>query len=342
MLENTSSTSAVLPYKELERTVWTKDICAGCRGCITVCPSNTLAYDSRLNRPYQFTPCIDCKACLDVCPRMPANLSAISSQDVIGQYIEMASARSLPDSQRSQNGGAATALLTAALEEEFIDCALVMGSDRWTQKAYPRVVYYPEELRRSAGSKYDSNGVLESLKDVAKDSSVKNIAVTGTPCTIEAIRLLRRSSNEYAVKLSQKLRFALGLFCFESFDSSFIKEVTGKTGAPAWRILKMDACEGKLTVNLRDGETKALPLSGLSGYVKPGCYVCSDFTSKMADISIGSVGSEPGMSTVIVRTMEGMGLYQIARELNLLETSGRVNVAAIEKVGKLKLKRNGI
>ncbi|HMK46508.1 MAG TPA: 4Fe-4S dicluster domain-containing protein, partial [Methanocella sp.] len=83
MLSNTSSKPSVLPYKELEESVWKKDICAGCRACITICPGNTLAYDNTENKPYQNTPCVDCKACVDVCPRMPANYGAFLSTEII-------------------------------------------------------------------------------------------------------------------------------------------------------------------------------------------------------------------------------------------------------------------
>lgn len=342
MHSNASSKPSVLPYKELEESVWNKDICAGCRACITVCPGNTLAYDAKTNKPYQYTPCVDCKACLEVCPRTPANYAAFRSTEIIGPYLDIKSARAGIEVQRAQNGGVVTALLTAALEEGLVDCALVMGSDRWVQKAHPLVAYYPEELSRAAGSKYDSNGILEALKNIAKDDSIRSVAIVGTPCVIESIGLLRASTNEYATKLAEKVRFAIGLFCFEVFDEKMVGEVSRRLGVPSWRITMMNAGEGKLTVHLRGGEIKHLPLASLGDYVRKGCKVCPDFTSKYADISVGSVGSQPGLSTVIVRTAVGMGLYEIAQDLLFIEAVPGVDAAAIEKVGKLKLKRNGL
>lgn len=47
------------------------------------------------------------------------------------------------------------------------------------------------------------------------------------------------------------------------------------------------------------------------------------------------------MSTVIVRTPAGMGLFKIAEETEFIEAQDGVNVEVIEKVGKIKLKRNG-
>jgi len=342
MLSNTSSKPSVLPYKELEESVWKKDICAGCRACITICPGNTLAYDNTENKPYQNTPCVDCKACVDVCPRMSANYGAFLSTELIGPYIDIKSVKAGTGVLRAQNGGVVTALLTTALEEELVDCAVVMGADRWLMKAHPRIAYYPEELNRAAGSKYDSNGILEALKDIAKDDSVRHVAIVGTPCVMESIGLLRASTNEYAIKLSQKIRFAIGLFCFEVFGEGIVTEVSKRLGIPSWRISSMNAGEGKMTVSLRDGEIKTIPLSSLSEFVRKGCKVCPDFTSKSADISVGSVGSKPGLSTVIIRTTEGMGLYQIAEDLQFIEVIQGADTAVIEKVGKLKLKRNAI
>jgi coenzyme F420 hydrogenase subunit beta len=160
---------------------------------------------------------MECKACLDACPRMPVNVRSMVSSDIIGPYIEIKNVRSKIGCAHSQNGGAATALLTAALEEELVDCALVMGVDRWTQKAHPRVVYDADELGKCAGSRYTSNAVLESIKE----PKGKNVALIGTPCTVKTVGLLRKSSasNEYAMKLAQKVRFLIGLFCFEALTT---------------------------------------------------------------------------------------------------------------------------
>jgi coenzyme F420 hydrogenase subunit beta len=340
MLNNVAVTPALLPFQELEQSVWKKETCAGCRGCITVCPANTLAYDLKLAMPYQVTPCVDCKACLDACPRTPANMDKFSP-DVIGPYLDIKNARAMSDNPRYQNGGAVTVLLKAALDEELVDRVIVMGADRWAQKAYARVVGDPAELDRTAGSKYTSNDALEAMRDVMKDSSVRNVALVGTPCTVQTVGLMRKSGNEYAIKLARKVRFLIGLFCFESFKDSLIPRVTRNLGVPPWRIARMNAGEGKMTVTLRNGEAKTLPLSGLADLVKPGCWKCNDFTSKLADISVGSVGSAPGSSVVITRTPEGAGLFEIAKEMGVIEATDGVNIGAIEKVGKLKLKRNG-
>ncbi|MDD1749920.1 MAG: Coenzyme F420 hydrogenase/dehydrogenase, beta subunit C-terminal domain [Methanothrix sp.] len=339
MIEVMLQNPGLLPIQELESDVWARNICAGCRGCISVCPAGALTFDSALGRPNQITPCIDCKACLDVCPRLPANARIMDATDIIGPFIRIKNARSKQSSARFQKGGAVTALLAAALDEELVDCALVMGLDRWNQLPYPRVVRDSRELSKCAGSRYNSNSVLEPLASALKD--VNAIALVGTPCAIQAVGLLRGSSNEFADRLVKKVRFTVGLFCFEAYDDSLITEITARLSAPPWRIDKMNAAGSEMQVTLRDGGQKSIPLSELAGHVKPGCRHCTDFTAKMADISVGSVGSAPGMSTVISRTEEGLGLLEIAEEMGFLEAEDGVNVEAVEKVGTLKLKRNG-
>lgn len=342
MQENVLIKPTLLPYQELEEKVWQKAICAGCRGCIAVCLADTLAYDHELNKPCEVNPCIECKACLDACPRLPANVECMVSSDVIGPCLDIKNVRSEKANERFQNGGAVIALLTAALEEELVDCALVMGLDRWTQNSYPHVVYDAFELNKSAGSKYTSNSVLESIKELVKDPNVKNIALVGTPCTVQSIGLLRKSSNEYAVKLVQKVRFLIGLFCFEAFSDNVILGITERIGVPPWRIDKMSAGEGLMTVTLRDRSMKSIPLAELDEYVKPGCRACADFTAKLSDISVGGIGSAPGMSSVITRTPEGMGLFNIAEEMGFIKVSDGVNVEAIKKVGGQKIRKNHI
>jgi coenzyme F420 hydrogenase subunit beta len=342
MQEIDSTNAALLPCQVLEEKVWQKNLCSGCRACIAVCLADSLAYDHNRNCPIQVNPCIDCKACLDACPRLPTNVEIIVSPDIIGPYLEIRNVRSKKSSMRFQNGGAASALLAAALDEGLVDCALVMGLDRWSQKPHSRVIYDSSELEKCAGSKYTSNEVLESVKDLIKDQHIKNIAIVGTPCSVQAVGLLRASSNEYAIKLAQKVRFLLGLFCFEAFSDPVIAKITSIVGQPSWRIDKLSAGEGQMTVTLRDKSIQTVPLPTLAEFVKPGCTGCADFTAKLSDISIGGLGSAPGMSSVVIRTPEGMGLFKIAEELGFIESWDGVRVEAIEKVGKFKLKKNKI
>lgn len=330
----------LLPSGMLKREVWQKGACSSCMACLSVCPAGSLAYDHEENRPYQVASCVDCGACLDVCPRIPANNDKIYSSPILGPYAAIKNARLKKNSARSKKGGAVTALLTAALNEELVDCALVMDHDHWSQKAYPRAVFNAGDLKSCAGGKYTSNAILEPLGDLAK--SAKNIAIVGTACSADAIGLMRMSSNEFAQKIARKVRFVIGLFCFEAYDESLIKAITEIAGIPLWRFEGMDNSEAKMTIELRGGGSKTIPLHRLAGHIRIGCRACADFTAKLSDVSVGNIGGTPGMNAVIIRTGEGSGLFNIAEETGLLEVSDGVDVQAIEKAGRLKLTKNGI
>jgi hypothetical protein len=93
----------------------------------------------------------------------------------------------------------------------------------------------------------------------------------------------------------------------------------------------MIAAEGKMTITLRDEAGRTIPLPELAGCVRPGCKACADFSAKLSDLSIGSIGNAFGMSTVLIRTPEGMGLFKIAEEMGFIEAWDGVNVKAIKK-----------
>ena len=67
-----------------------------------------------------------------------------------------------------------------------------------------------------------------------------------------------------------------------------------------------------------------------------GCSVCTDFTAELADISVGSVGSAEGWSTVITRTERGDELVRGASE------RGYIEVKDIKAKGLELIKRQAV
>jgi coenzyme F420-reducing hydrogenase beta subunit len=83
-----------------------------------------------------------------------------------------------------------------------------------------------------------------------------------------------------------------------------------------------------------DGKESSLPVKDLGAAVDNGCSICPDFTAKYADVSVGSVGSEDGRSTVIVRSDIGAKLLE-----NLDLDKGDVKKEEVAKLAILKKKR---
>jgi coenzyme F420 hydrogenase subunit beta len=77
-----------------------------------------------------------------------------------------------------------------------------------------------------------------------------------------------------------------------------------------------------------------VPVKDLSKAVENGCLSCPDFPAKYADVSVGSVGSEAGRSTVIVRSDVGAKLVE-----GLDIKKGEVKKEEIAKLSVNKKKR---
>jgi len=77
----------------------------------------------------------------------------------------------------------------------------------------------------------------------------------------------------------------------------------------------VDVMRGKLIVQDREGETIfEEPIRDFYGAALKGCDECADFMGHAADISVGSVGSTDGYSSVLIRTEEGLEAWSYVRE----------------------------
>ena len=91
--------------------------------------------------------------------------------------------------------------------------------------------------------------------------------------------------------------------------------------------------KGKFIVAI-DGKESSVSVRDLSEAVENGCLCCPDFTAIYSDISVGSVGSADGRSTVIVRSDVGEKLLE-----KLDVTKAEVEKDEVDKLSVLKKKR---
>jgi coenzyme F420 hydrogenase subunit beta len=90
--------------------------------------------------------------------------------------------------------------------------------------------------------------------------------------------------------------------------------------------LKMDDIEkfriekGFVFLLLKTNETLKIPLSVAKRIIRKNCNICVELTSETSDISIGSIGSEDGWSTLIVRSEKGEEIIKGAIEQEFIET----------------------
>ena len=102
----------------------------------------------------------------------------------------------------------------------------------------------------------------------------------------------------------------VGLFCFEAFDYDKLKEAAQRLmGVDIDSAEKTQITKGKFIATV-NGTDHTIAVKELSAAQAHGCSFCDDLTNKFADISVGSVGTPEGYSTVIVRSDVGAKLLE--------------------------------
>ena len=102
--------------------------------------------------------------------------------------------------------------------------------------------------------------------------------------------------------------FLVGLFCFESFDYRRLRDHAKRLlGIDIEDADKIQIAKGRYIATL-DGMEHSCSVLELEKDIREGCRFCGDLVSRLADISIGSVGSAEGYSSVIVRSEKGKKL----------------------------------
>jgi len=124
------------------------------------------------------------------------------------------------------------------------------------------------------------------------------------------------------------------LFCFEAFDYDKLKEETTRLlGVDLDKAEKTQIHKGKFIVTV-DGKDYSAKVKNFHNAIQGGCAYCNDFVGRLSDVSVGSVGSDEGYSTVIVRSDKGKKLLE-----NVDFLKGDVNKEEIIKLAGFKKKR---
>ena len=297
------------PYHEFS------DDCIGCGACVIVCPTKSK------------------KLRINTYPTLPEDIEKIERQfltgtkdENLGVYNDIFAAKSTID---GQDGGVATALLMAGMQKGFFDIAIVVQRvDGYRADAV--IAESVEEIMKAKGTKYIRVHMMSKLGKLI-DKGKKKIAIVGTACEVRAARQIQQAVLAEYPDVDITI---LGLFCFESFDYEKLKAETQKIlGVDLDKSEKTQIHKGKYIVTI-EGKEYSTSVRDLSKAVENGCVYCDDFTAKLADISVGSVGSEDGYSTVIVRSEKGKKLLD-----KLDAARGSVNKEEIAKIATLKRNR---
>jgi coenzyme F420-reducing hydrogenase beta subunit len=297
------------PYGELSQD------CIACGACALVCPTNSILERKNI---YPLTS-IDIK-------EMEAEFLCGANDDDLGVNREMLAAKS---SVEGQDGGMVTSILQRGIETGLLDGAVVaQKNERLGAKA--ALVDETKSILQAKGTKYVRVSVIAPLLE-ALEMGKRRVAVVGTPCQMRTVRKLQRQGY-FLEKFPDAEIYIIGLFCFESFDYESLKSrVIELFGIDLDSAEKMQIARGKFIVTA-EGKEYSCRVRELGDAVREGCAFCSDLISRLADISIGSIGSEEGYSTVIVRSERGEKLLD-AVQFDRKEISREeiVKLAAIKK-----------
>ena len=142
--------------------------------------------------------------------------------------------------------------------------------------------------------------------------SEHRIAMVGTPCEIMAASKLQHYTDS-------PIDVKLGLFCMENFSYKYFENLLEEYDLKMDDIEKFQIDKGFVFLSLKTKETVKIPLSVAKRIIRKNCNICVELTSETSDISVGSIGSDDGWSTVIIRTEKGEEIVNGAIEQKFIE-----------------------
>ncbi len=291
------------------------DDCVGCGACAIVCPT-----DSKKVRTNTY-PMLD-----DDIKEAEEQFLKGTRDEQLGVYQEIFGAKS---SIGGQDGGMATALLVSGFKKGLFDAAIVVKRSSG-YRAEAIIAESVDDILTAKGTKYSRVKMLSKIGELVENSKRK-IALVGTPCEI---RTGRRIQQQLLSKYPDLEITIVGLFCFEAFDYEKLKEATQQIlGIDLDRAEKTQIHSGKFIVQV-DGAEHSAKIKEFHDAIQGGCGYCNDFVGRIADVSVGSVGSNEGFSTVIVRSNRGKKLLE---DVDFIK--GDVNKEEIIKLVTFKKKR---
>ncbi len=327
-------------FDALKRRIIDKGFCTYCGACASFCEHIVLKETPELveDCSLEYEDVIKCGEngiCYDVCPMTETNEKELEEAFLDGKKdAELGIVRKLIAGScgaQGQDGGVVTSLLLSGLKNGLFDCCIIAARGSGF-RAEPVIAESAEEIKEASGTKYVAVPMVSKIGEAIKEGKRK-IAIVGTPCEIRATRKLQQAMLKEVEEIDI---VAIGLFCFENFDYDLLSEkITELLGIELGEAEKVQISKGRYIVR-SNGKEKSCKVTALEAAVRNNCFYCDDFTARLADISVGSVGSPDGSSTVIIRSKKGDELF------NSLEDFVTTDVNREEIIRTASLKREKI
>jgi coenzyme F420 hydrogenase subunit beta len=313
----------VAQWKELFAEVVTTGLCTGCAGCVVACPHDVLGYNDEggVYKPFHMEEelgpddCIHgekgCTSCTRACPRFrtwepeidqhlfgrtrrPDELAGVSKDVILARAVDKTV------HEKGQDGGLVSAILLWAMDNGYIDAALVsyLEGDGTSWKAIPGVARTREEVLAAAGSRYTYSANTLAYGDAVAGGAEK-IALVGMSCQSSSPPAM---AVRKAGKVARRFALNIGLLCSKTFDDAIFEELfEAKYGLRKQDMVKMNI-KGVFQIWMRDGSYHEVPLKECHAWTREGCKMCPDFAAEHADISTGGIGAFNDWTLTVVRT----------------------------------------
>ncbi len=309
--------------QDLEARVLKQEYCCSCGACMSLCPYfNVMQEHVVLMEPCGLTE----GRCYEVCPRTLTDMEELNrlvfgkgrDDFVLGtnRGVHMSQSASESAREQGQYGGTVSALLMHGLEDGSIDGAILAGkSERYSLLPEPVLARTPGDVLDCTGSKYTACPSLKILGRALNES--EKLAVVGRPCQVTALRKRIMCEPE----ISERIALVIGLFCMWSLEyKELVSHLAGKMDVKKAR--RMDIPYNRFVVWSEDGAAD-LEYEPVKELRRKTCDICFDFTSELADVSVGSTEWKEDWNTLIVRTEKGEQAVESAKK------AGRLNVESL-------------
>ena len=322
-----SKKSKQIAYNDLERKIINSGFCTFCGACEASCPVQAITVTEDHIEHIDCASHIDsCPICYEICPHseqlLHESLKFVSDSPIrregLGYYRRILLAQAAdPEIRKLGHGGAiVTTLLTNGIEKGLIDSAIVSQAETdipVKPKALVGVV--PDDIFSAVGSKFFPSSVARAYGSAVYEYGKGKIAFVGVPCHVLALRKLEAWEH----KITGNLKVVIGLFCFWTLSfSKLLKFLKDNYNIKPEEIKRLNILK-ELIVETEKGTT-TVPLSEVKPQILTSCETCTDFSSELADISVGGAYPLKDWSTVIIRTKAGEDFFYSAVEAGVINT----------------------
>jgi coenzyme F420 hydrogenase subunit beta len=318
----------LIAFNELERMIIEPGFCTLCGACEAACPVHAIKVEH--GKPHRLHDCSEhldsCPICYDICPHTDALLletlkfvaDAPHRRESLGYYRKVLLAHATNPTLRdaTKSGGVVNALLNFAINRKIIDSAIVSEASRVPIKVKPSISLVPDDMLSAVDAKVVPSAVAEAFGRAVFEHGKARIAFVGIPCHILALRKLEAWQH----KLMDSLRITIGLFCLWTFSLARLLEyLLHEHNIAANEIQNVDLTANEYIITTENRVVR-IPLSEVKSHIMNSCRTCVDFTSELADLSIGGATPLKDWSIVIIRTKKGEAFFNRAVKEGVITT----------------------